>query len=121
MNKCFEQNFHHFLVIERHPVVSLDLKGALTAEYPQATVTICMTRAHAEDTLRAADGPLCVLINGDLITDTVSGLLRDCVANGGRVICFGAVRDLNFPVEVVQIPFNSKMISAAVSGVSAEG
>lgn len=99
-----------FIVVEADPIVSMDLMGMLKFAYANCSLALAAAEADAEKLIKAATGPVCVILNSELVSKRVLTVLRECVARGGQALLIGKKGDLDFPVQTIEFPFNSDMI-----------
>jgi len=99
-----------FIIVEPDPVVGLDLAGALSSAFPNSAMNLCMMAAEAKAHISDATTSFCILLNSRLASDEVIGSLRTCVSRGAQVVFVGTIDNVDFPADVVEMPFTTKMI-----------
>ena len=111
--------FHNFIILEPDPIVRMDISGLLASEYPAASV---FQGAAFEELGGSAEdvGPQTTYFIKDSLISAGSALesaLKSAVVHGSRVIVMGARRAVGFPAEFLELPFDSEMVIATLTGL----
>lgn len=106
--------FRSFVVVEPDPVVSMDLCGALTTEFPVCGVTVVDSLASVASFLSAQTSAICVIINSHVFPEHDHAPLQQVVEQAGHVIVIGSTVSASFPLQHVHIPFSTEMVLGAI-------
>ncbi len=109
-----------FIVIEANPITNMDLVSLIQGSFPRSSITTTQAVRDAAPRAAAGQNKLTVLINSSLMTDTARDLLQSMVVQGTKVILLGKDVMTDFPKKVVETPFTSNMILAALNVDSAD-
>lgn len=99
-----------FIIVEPDPVVGLDLAGALSSAFPTNRTDLFTMAGEAKAQLAQASASACILLSSRLVSEDVMSALRACAVRGAQIVFVGAVDNVDFPANVVEMPFTTQMI-----------
>ncbi len=102
-----------FYIAEPDRILSMDLAGALEAQFPMSTVLV-EPSLHDLAGLHPSDR-ICIFARPAIIGDQDLNMLRRFVEAGSQAIVIGGGKDFGLPVTELEQPFTNEMILEAVS------
>ena len=110
--------FRNFIILDPDPIVRMDISGLLSAHFPGASVI----EHSAFDEMGQAIhnvGPQTIFFIKESLISAGSALetaLKSAVVRGSRIVVIGARRAMGFPADFLELPFDSDMVIAALTG-----
>lgn len=107
----------NFIIIEPDPVVCMDVEGMLIAEYPACHVACGSSLAEIGAALNNCGPDTTLFIRGSLISESadLEKVVQTAATRGSHIVIIGEAEDFDFPVTLVELPFTTDMVIAAVA------
>lgn len=115
MNMKTNQHPQTFVIFETDPVAALDLDGIVAAAFAHAECSVFKDPRQAATFLSTNPAPTGVLVKSGGASQTLLPILKDCAAQGSRIVFLGQAVAVDFPATFIDTPFTSRMIVSSLT------
>ena len=117
---------NNFIIIEPDPIVCMDVEGMLTDHFPDCRVVSGFSLSSVGAEIYNCGPDTALFVKSTLLveSDDLRRVAATAATRGSQIVVIGSVKDLSFPVTIVELPFTMDMVMAAIgrgpSGMAAD-